>query len=557
MKKMRLAAVFAGICLSAAILAGCGETTQNGDGDGGGNTAACKIYTSQYTQAQTVEGEEALSAFTGDLSDNAVENGICVSPYYTMTVNGENIPVYAARSANGLHSFAYIDVESQEEDGSFSLSVKIEGKQDGSVFEDASPEVVVLPESKGVSAQIEQKTVSATIDEYGSYSFAFNKSHIEPLTLMVKEYEAFAAPSGYTVRNIEPGEHALRDTTFTEENTVYYFKAGLHETDSIILPSNSILYLERGAYIAVQPSADGNSRSAITNSGTENIRVEGRGLIDFSACTGGSVGNNKTGIVFNEVSNITFSGSTVINAQTWQICFNACETVHVQDVMCFGYRTFADGVMLSDCKDGIVEDNFIRTGDDAFETKSTTSGTNGKYTDNILFQNNAAWTDKAVAYGCIYESSKDTQNVKFLNNSVGFALGTWSTHLGCNVIQMGNNRDATMHDIQFIGTEIYTSYNQAICNIYIGGSGGQGPGWGKVNNIYFQDITARRNYGLVLNLRSYTSEDTEIKNIYLDNVVSNGTLFTKDLLSDKAYFNNSTQEGVFFSSSLYINTIEE
>ena len=114
-----------------------------------------------------------------------------------------------------------------------------------------------------------------------------------------------------------------------------------------------------------------------------------------------------------------------------------------------------------------------------------------------------------------------------------------------------------MHDIQFVGTEIYTSYNQAICNIYIGGSGGRGEGWGKVNKIYFRDITAKRNYGLVLNLRSYTQENTEIKNIYLDNVVSNGTLFTKELVSDDAYFKDSTQEGVFYSMSLYINTLDE
>ncbi len=541
-----------GICLSAATLAAC--SPREGEQPSGGTP--CEVYPAEYAGVETLASAEDISTFTGDLSDNPVDSGICVSPYYTMKVNGETVPVYAARSANGIHSFSYLDVKSGEADGSFSLNVEITPTSLSSVLEDAKPEVVVLPESTGVTAQIEGETVSASIDGYGSYSFAFNKSHLEPLTLMVKEYEEFSAPEGYTVRNIEPGDHALADTTFTDENTVYYFKAGQHKTDSISLPSNSVLYLERGAYIAVQPSEATNKLNAITNSGSENISIEGRGLVDFSACNGGNNGN-KNGIVFNEVNGISLLGVTVVNSQTWTMCFNACETVHVKDIINFGYRTYADGIMLSDCKDGVVEDNFIRTGDDAFETKSTTSANNGKYTDNILFQNNAAWTDKAVAYGCIYESSKDTQNVTFLNNSVGFALGTWSAHLGCNVIQMGNNRQATMHDIKFIGTEIYTSNNQAICNIYIGGSGGQGPGWGKVNRIYFQDITAKRNYGLVLNLRSYTQDSTEIKNIYLDNVVSNGTLFTEDLVSDSAYFKDSTQEGVFFSSSLYINTLSE
>ena len=544
-----------GICLSAATLAAC--SPREGEQPSGGTP--CEVYPaeSEYAGVETLASAEDISTFTGDLSDNPVDSGICVSPYYTMKVNGEPVPVYAARSANGIHSFAYLDVKSGEADGSFSLNVEITPTSLSSVLEDAKPEVVVLPESTGVTAQIEGETVSAAIDGYGSYSFAFNKSHLEPLTLMVKEYEEFSAPEGYTVRNIEPGDHALADTTFTDENTVYYFKAGQHKTDSISLPSNSVLYLERGAYIAVRPSPDDKPENALYACG-ENIRIEGRGIIDFSACCGGETvpehANNKFGVAFSGVKGASVRGLSVINAQSWSICFYDCENVYVSDVFIMGYRVFSDGVMLSDCRNGLVENCFVRTGDDAFETKSTTrSG----YTDNILFRNNAAWTDKAVAYGCIYESSKDTQNVTFLNNSVGFALGTWSPHLGCNVIQMGNNRQATMHDIKFIGTEIYTSNNQAICNIYIGGSGGQGEGWGKVNRIYFQDITAKRNYGLVLNLRSYTQDSTEIKNIYLDNVVSNGTLFTEELVSDSAYFKNSTQEGVFFSSSLYINTLSE
>ena len=537
------------LCLSAAGVAACAPSGKT-------SGASCEVFPAEYSDAIALKDAGAVSAFTGDLSDNPVENGICISPYYTMKVNGKSVPVYAARSANGIHSFAYLDVKSNQEDGAFSLNVEISTTSLSTVLYDSSPEVVVLPERNGIEAKIQGKTVSANIDKCGSFSFAFNKNYVEPLTLMVKEYEEFSAPAGYTVRNMEPGLYTAEQTNFADENTVYYFKQGVYETDCIRLPSNSILYLERGAYIAVQPSEEGAVQNAVTNAGTENISIEGRGLVDFSACNGGSNGN-KTGIVFNEVSNVSLLGLTVVNSQTWTMCFNACTDVHVKDVMGFGYRTFADGVMLSDCADGVVEDCFIRTGDDAFETKSTTSANNGKYTDNILFQNNAAWTDKAVAYGCIYESSKDTQNVTFLNNSVGFALGTWSSHLGCNVIQMGNNPQATMHDIKFIGTEVYTSYNQALCNIYIGGSGGQGAGWGKVNKIYFRDITAKRNYGLVLNLRSYTQENTEIKNIYLDNVVSNGTLFTKELVSDDKYFKDSTQDGVFFSMSLYINTLEE
>ena len=55
-----------------------------------------------------------------------------------------------------------------------------------------------------------------------------------------------------------------------------------------------------------------------------------------------------------------------------------------------------------------------------------------------------------------------------------------------------------------------------------------GPGYGIVNNIYFSNITARRNYGAFLNLRTYDSENCLIKNVYVDNVVSNGVLLTAE-----------------------------
>ena len=146
-----------------------------------------------------------------------------------------------------------------------------------------------------------------------------------------------------------------------------------------------------------------------------------------------------------------------------------------------------------------------------------------------------------VAYGCVYESNQDTENVRFENNSVGFALGTWSKHLGCNVIQMGDNPEATMHDIAFVGTEIYTSRNQAICNIYIGGSGGRGEGWGKVRNILFKDIRAENNRGLVLYVQTYENERSEIKDIRFENVVSNGKVFDKKSIGNEKLYAASTQ----------------
>ena len=496
------------------------------------------LHPSVYEGIRALHGAE-IGVYEQEVCTNMpVKDGIILSPYYI--IRGEELPVYASRGANGIHSFAYVDVEGGE-DGSLHLSVEITATENSTALRQENAFAVVLPLSSGVKAETACGKASAEINSFGSYSFAFNGEHIEPLTLVVKRYEPFSAPAGYEIKNVEPGVLALADTDFRQQNTVYYFGKGRYETDVIRLPANSVLYLERGAYIAVRPSPDDKPENALYACG-ENIRIEGRGIIDFSACCGGETvpehANNKFGVAFSGVKGASVRGLSVINAQSWSVCFYDCENVYVSDVFIMGYRVFSDGVMLSDCRNGLVENCFVRTGDDAFETKSTTrSG----YTDNILFRNNAAWTDKAVAYGCIFESNQDTKNVRFENNSVGFALGTWSKHLGCNVIQMGDNPAATMHDIVFEGTEIYTSRNQAICNIYIGGSGGRGEGWGNVRDILFRNITAENNRGLVFYVQTYENERSTVRDIRFENVVSNGALFTKKSLQDGALYALSTQ----------------
>lgn len=499
------------------------------------------LHPSVYEGIRELQGVE-IGVYEHEVCTNLpVRDGIILSPYYKMKINGKLVPVYASRSANGIHSFVYVDVEGGV-NGTLKLKTEITATENSGELRKPGAFAVVLPRSSGVTAEVNNRKVKTTVNAYGSYSFAFNGGHIEPLTLIVKPFEPFVVPEGYTVKRIVPGSYAAADTDFKQQNTVYYFEKGRYETDVIRLPANSVLYLERGAYLMVTPSPDEAVENAILGCGDKNIRLEGRGVIDFSACCGGENGpehvNNKAGIALSEVLGVSVRGLSVINAQAWSVCFNDCENVYVSDVFIMGYRVFSDGIMLSDCRNGVVENCFVRTGDDAFETKSTTKS---GHTDHILFRNNAAWTDKAVAYGCIYESNHDTKNVRFENNSVGFALGTWSKHLGCNVIQMGDNPQATMYDIKFVGTEIYTSYNQAICNIYIGGSGGRGEGWGKVRDIFFEDITAENNHGLVLYVQTYENERSEISDIYFENIRSNGSLFTDESLGNKLLYDFSTQ----------------
>lgn len=516
----------------------------------------CEIY---YNEYQNIKTSDNLVAYQGGVSTNLpASDGVIVSPYYTLKINDKDVPVYATRTTNTIHSFAYIDVEKIEDENDFLLNVEINTLADSSVLNKKNASVDVLPLKKKVEATINGNKINATVNEFGSYSFAFNKKQDEALTLFVAQKEnkdeLFANKE---IVYIEPNDYStdLKETTlFNDENKVYYFKNGRYKLDRIFVPANSVLYFDKNVYIEVIPTT---SASFIQSVGNSNIIVAGRGLIDFSACCGGEVPegykSNKGGITFSNVNNIDISGITVINSQTWTLCLNACENVSVHDVIFFGYRVYSDGIMLSDCKNAVVERNFIRTGDDSFETKSTT--TNG-LTENVLFINNDAWTDKGVAYGCIYESNHDTTDVHFEDCRVGFAMGSWSNHLGCCVIQMGNRKNAKMYDITFNNIEIYASYNAAILNIYIGGSGGRGPGYGIVKDIYFKNVTARRNYGAFLNLRTYDSENCFIYDVYLDNIISNDILLTKDNYTTDGYVTDNVVGGYNFNR-LKINTLSD
>ena len=554
-----LGAIF---CMTSLLtFVACGGT---GGGNNGGNkpddtfAPTCNIYFSEYEDVTDISD---VSAYEGEVATNLpVDDGIIVSPYYTLKINDTAVPVYASRTASGTHSFAYIDVEVLESGQPFRLNVDISFREASTVLDARKPLVAVLPESTGVEATLGERGVEATIQDFGSYSFAFNKKPDEALTLFVAEKEDTAALFGdYEIKYIEPGDYSRTDTknatVFTEPNKVYYFKAGRYKTDCISIASDCIVYFERNAYCEVLPPEDAPSSYALMARG-QNVRVAGRGLLDFSACCGGEVPegyyNNKGGIVFDYVENVSLSGLTVVNSQTWTICMNACKGVQIDHCLLFSYRVYSDGIMLSDCIDAVVEDSFIHTGDDGFETKSTTSSEEPMR--NVVFRNNAVWTDKAVAYGCIYESNKDTSDVHFENCSVGFAMGTWSNHLGCCVIQMGNNREATMSKIYFNDIEVYLNQTPGLLNVYIGGSGGRGEGWGHVKNIFFNNVTAKTSYGAYLNLQTYTQEDTSIEHLYLNNIVANGVQLDESNYLNKGNITISVAGGYDLERYLHLNT---
>ena len=515
--------------------AGCGKTNGNHDGE---SYTKCNINGIEYDDVVEVEDPDlyASEVSVGATSNNAsVDNGIIISPYFTLTVDGVQIPLYATRCGQGIHSFASVIVEKRDKNKKFSLDVVLTAKDANMSLYERNPSVVVLPEKRGIKATIKGDTVSAKLNDYGSFTFGFNNTNAEGVTVYLYEKDELNVPEGWATQEINPGRHSVADTTFTNSNTVYVFKRGRHLISSVNIATNSWVYLEDGAYLEAYPEADEDGKGEYLRVfeciGGENIKLFGHGVIDFSANDGANLTAgtyNKKGVFgFYNCKNFVVEDIVSINGNSWTLCFTDCEKVYIEGIMLYGYRTYSDGIMLSDCRDSYVTKCFVRTGDDAMETKSTSQ--NG-YTKNVTYYDNDCWLDKGLGYGVVWETNHDVQDVYFKNCSVGFAMATWHKKLGAIEVRLGDH-NYSVKNVYFEDIEIYRCDSQAVINIGLEEEGEI------IDKIYFKNIVAKNVSGYMFRLweRNITANGT-FGNFYLDGLYRNGVKLTADNIYDKSSY---------------------
>lgn len=491
-----------------------------------------------YTDYVPDSLEEWLDENSVNMQNGAnTRPGIIVSPYFTLTVNGTAIPVFTEKTTRSPHSFAYIDVSGYTDGESLSLDVNVTTHT-----ERENP--VVLPESSGVSASVDGNNVHATINDFGTYTFSFDRKNGKggssyPLTLMVKPSETLDVPSDYNRVEYEPGEYTGAETILNTQNTLYYFKKGTYDIECFSIEAdNVILYFEPGTLLRARfltYNTDGSPKysSLFSSWGHKNVTILGRPALDIAM-------RDRAGVIFSfaRMEDMEFAGFNVCNSNSWTCCFTNCKNIVIRDLILIGYRTYSDGVMLSDCENANVSGCFVRTGDDALEVKSTSDGT--LRTKNVVFENNAVWTDKGIAYGCVFESNFDQSAVTWRNNSVGFALADWSSHLGCTTISIdGSNPSVTDSDMLFENIEIYVTHCPLITVCMENG--------GTVRDITFKNIHAKeaklnsavsKNYIdlIIKNSDGGPISDFTIGDLWFDDISWNETTLTSENASEEIRF---------------------
>ena len=402
-------------------------------------------------------------------------SGVVISPYYSSaSAGGAELPIYAtpvytAAEGGALHSFAAVYADES------AFPLEISAKTDG--FSAESAEIILT--EPGAEAVLSGGLLKAVVPGYGTYSILYNggsASHALSVTIApsydeAAEIDALRAELGAEkVKVYESGTHYVDPIAFAESGTAIYIRSGA----LLICNSGGGVMSDEENAEKTEPGASESNGVGLTRypavgcHGLENIRLEGRGAIDFTQLDW----HERRGIVFDYSENIVISGLTLINAPEWNIITYMCDGVEISGVTVLGYRTNSDAFAICNSKNVSVSGCFARSGDDLFEVK-TLGGGEDAVASNIDFSRCTAWNGKCRCFGVIGEVNRAVDGVVFRDSVVVSRDGTWDNDiLGSLVVAVGEG-GAPITNVRFENIAVFGERGRAI-NVCVYGEGVSG-----------------------------------------------------------------------------------
>lgn len=200
-------------------------------------------------------------------------------------------------------------------------------------------EAIVRPVSKGVPVKIDGDTVSFIIEKPGQYSAEVNGRH-QNLHIFANEPEQAVDPAAFT----------------------YYFAPGVHEVGDLVLYSGESVYIAAGAVV----------HGGIQAYDAENIRISGRGILDYSKMERSDpLRWEKDGLmIFARCRNVVLEGITLRDASWWTVTAFNCVGLLYRNVKAVGmWRYNSDGFDFVNCQNVHVDGCFLRNYDDVIVFK--------------------------------------------------------------------------------------------------------------------------------------------------------------------------------------------
>lgn len=448
-------------------------------------------------------------------------NGIIVSPYYTAKISDKDIPVYAATVFLGetqygeLHSFSEVYLDEGED---FSFNIELYSK------DFRIKNAICLPESLGIKAKCSGGVMTASISDFGIYTFLFNNASQKcAYTLFVRE------------RVDEEAEIAEYQKQYGENN-VYVVESGLVKTPyAHFEEDNYVVYLKQGAYVlaehvydimsqedednCIEPGAQGDNAFGLTRRpfvnfyNCNNIKFVGRGVIDLSHLDR----RERRGVVFTSCKNIEVRGIKIVNSPEWSFISYRCQNINIKDVDIFGYRMNSDAFAICNTQGGLIERCFARSGDDLFDVKAL-GAPEPSASENITFTDCVAWGGKARCYGIHGEVNRPIRNITFKDSAVIVRDATWNNNRIASLAVIVELAEGSIDGVTFDNIEIFRDDGRAMsCVIFTEEIGDMEtvPIYNfTADNIVFRNIT----YNAAMKSKFFAANETNTVNVTVENV---------------------------------------
>ncbi len=428
-------------------------------------------------------------------------DGETLSQDYTVTAEGQTVPVYVAKvaPADRARRWKAMDDKANSADYFATASFAYFDMQGPVTLTVTCPEPIqtakVLPTSFNLKPSIQGRSMTLKLTEPRPLTIEVNGNWVSALHMFANPPETnVPAPSDPHVIYFGPGIHEVSHLVVTNDQTVYV--AGGAVVRGVIRPDERYRISSYSGLRTYSPT--------FVLQGT-NITLRGRGIVDGSRCT-----THARNLIVVQGRDIALEGVILRDSSTWNIPIRRSDRVTVKNVKILGYRANSDGIDICNSRDVAVEDCFLRTLDDLIVVKTDRGQGEAR---RIVAKNCVLWNEVAHALSIGAELRENVEDVLFTSCDVIHDKGREWT------LRVYHCDSARIRHVRFENLRIEES--PRLISLWIGKAF-----WtrdnerGHIDDVRFKNIEALAN-PMRVELQGFDETHT-VENVVFENVVVNG-----------------------------------
>jgi polygalacturonase len=423
------------------------------------------------------------------LAINAHSANELLATDFTVTVGQKIVPAHPAKvvAADPAQRFKAMSDPNPATFASFDLR----GRAEVCV---TCPETVreakILPSASGIVPKVEGKRVRFTLGRPQHLTLEINGNWLSSLHLFANPPET--------------------DVPRADDPNVMFYSPGVHEVDSVRVPSGKTVYIAEGAVVRATTKSGAPRGSAFLLEGS-NITLRGRGIIDGSLCP-----HRSRHLVSVRGTNIVVEGVILLDSSVWAVPIRRSENVTIKNLKLIGYRANSDGIDICNSRNVEVANCFIRTWDDLVVVKTDKGQGEARH---ITVHDCVLWNEVAHALSIGAELRENVDDVVFRDCDVIHDKGReWTLRVfHCDSARISNVR---FENIRIEETRKFISLwiNKAVWT--------RDAERGHIANITFKNIRATGDNPRI-EFKGFDAEHA-VTGVTCENVVINGQPLTPD-----------------------------